>query len=253
MKRWVLLGLALLLAAIAVQFPAAWLAPHVARATHERWRLADAAGTVWNGRAALYSYDRTTASWSPGRALRWHVDWSGLLSGELSAQIAFDDGGKARLSATPRGWMLRGVDATFPAAQLAVLLPSAVGDYGWSGTLAARVSQFGCTWSRPVCRGQADLAWQEAATRHIPGPPLGDYTVRLTGEGEALRYTLATVRGRLQVSGAGEVAAGRLRFTGEAHVDGEDVRLDSLLRAIARPGAAPGRYLIEYREAPSAP
>ncbi len=252
MKRWWFGGLGLLMLAIVVQFPAAWLAPVVSRATNERWRLADADGTVWHGRAALYSFDRTTGSWSPGRALRWRVLWTRLASGELAAQLDFADGGEAKLVAGARGWLLQAVDATFPAGQLAVLLPSAIGDYGWGGTLAARVNTFGCAWSRFICSGQIELAWNAASTIQIPGPPLGDYRLRIVAEGDALQFDVSTTRGRLQLAGAGAVAAAGLRFTGEAHAAvNDDVRLDSLLRAIGRPGSAPGRYLIEYREATS--
>lgn len=252
MKKLWIVGIALLLLAILVQFPAAWLAPAVGRATSERWRLAATEGTVWAGRGSLYSFDRASGSWSAGRSLRWRVSWASLAQGALAARLAFDDGGQAELEAGARGWTLRGLDATFPAAQLAVLLPSTVGDYGWAGTLAARSSGFRCTWNRPRCTGQFDLAWDDASTAQIPGPPLGDYRVRLTAEGEALRFAVTTVRGRLQLAGGGEVSQGRLAFSGEAQAAGDDVRLESLLRAIARPGPAPGRYLIEYRETQAA-
>ena len=93
------------------------------------------------------------------------------------------------------------------------------------------------------------MAWERAAVAQIPGPPLGDYLLRLTAEGAALRFDLKTVRGRLQIAGAGELSAGTLRFAGEAAAAGEGAAsLEAVLRSIGRPGSAPGRYLIEYRE-----
>ena len=250
MKRWWIAGVAFLLLAIAAQFPAAWLAPAVARATSGRWRIAEASGTMWHGRAMLYTFDRTTGYWHPGRAVAWDVLWTRLASLRLASRLAFEGGGKAELSASTAGWSLDGVDATFPAEQLAVLLPSVIGDYGWSGTLAARGATFRCSWGRPVCNGQIDLAWNDAATVQIPGPPLGDYRVRLIAEGDALRFAVSTLRGRLQITGAGEISAGRLRFNGEAQATAnDDVRLESMLRVIGRPGSASGRYLIEYSDA----
>jgi general secretion pathway protein N len=252
MKRWWIAGVAFLLLAIAIQFPAAWLAPAVAGATSGRWRIAGASGTVWHGRAMLYTFDRTTGYWHPGRAVAWDVLWTRLASGTLASRLAFDDGGKADLSASTAGWSLNDADATFPAAQLAVLLPSVIGDYGWSGTLAARAAAFRCSWGRPVCSGQVELAWNGAATVQIPGPPLGDYGVRVIAEGDALRFAVTTLRGRLRITGAGEVSGGRLRFNGEAQATAnDDVRLESILRVIGRPGSAPGRYLIEYADTQS--
>lgn len=251
MKRWVVGGIVLTVFVIVARIPAAWLAPAVERATGARWRVADTAGTVWRGGATLYTYDRTTGYWAATRAVQWHTLWRRLTGGVLASQLQFDDGGTAQLTAGFNGWSLENVDATFPAAQLAVLLPSTVGDYGWAGTLAARAGVFRCNWSRPVCAGQFDFGWNGAATVQIPGAPLGDYAIRVIAEGDALRFAVSTLRGRLHVTGAGEVAGGRLRFTGEARANANnDVRLDSLLRVIGRPGSAPGRYLIEYSDTP---
>ena len=252
MKRWWLLAALFTAVAIVAQFPAAWVAPTVTRATSGRWRVAEVEGTVWRGRAVLYTYDGASRYWRPARGVRWQVLWGALLDGAVAARLDFDDGGKAALSADATGWALRNLDATLPAAQVAVLLPSTIGDYGWDGTFSARASSFRCTWRRPSCAGQLDLLWNDAATVQIPGPPLGDYSVRVVGEGEALRFSVSTLRGRLHVTGAGEVSRGRLRFTGEAHASAaDDVRLESLLRVIGRPGSAPGRYLIEYADTSS--
>jgi general secretion pathway protein N len=248
MKRWWLAGAALLLLAIVVQFPAAWLAPAVVAATDGQWRLARMEGTIWHGRATLYAFDRTTGYWHSGPAVRWRALWRKIFSGVLAARLELDQDGRAELAARVNGWSLEGVDATFPAGQLAVLLPSTVGDYGWGGTLAVRTSAFRCSWGRPLCTGQMELTWQGAALPQLAGQLLGDYGLRVTAEADALRFTVRTLRGRLQAAGAGEISGGRLQFTGEAYATGDDVRLESMLRAIGRPGSAPGRYLIEYRE-----
>lgn len=135
------------------------------------------------------------------------------------------------------------------ADQIAALLPGTLGDYGWSGTMRGRGAEFRCRWTRPECTGQIELTWERAAVAQIPGPPLRDYVLRLIAEGEALRFDLTTVRGRLRIGGAEEWSAGTLRFAGEAAATGEGAAsLDTVLRAIGRSGTAPGRYLIEYRE-----
>jgi general secretion pathway protein N len=248
--KWLwIVGAALLALAVLVQFPAAWLAAQVARVTQERWRLAHPEGTIWRGRGVLYAQDRVSGRSLAGRGVRWRVVWSALLQGRLSAQIDLDDGGKALLSASMPGWSLEQLDASVPAAQMAVLLPTALSDYGWSGSLGARGGPWRCSWSRPVCTGQVEISWKSAATVQIPGPPLGDYRLRLTAEGEALHFDLGTERGRLQIAGAGEFSAGRMRFKGEASATGEDAgRLEAVLRAVGRPGGKPGHYLIDYQE-----
>lgn len=254
MKRLWLFGVALFLLAAVAQFPAAWLAPWLAEATHQRWRLGAVDGTLWEGRASLYGFDKPSGRWHPGRSMRWRLAASELLpgpagAGHLAIQIDFDEGGGAKLAAGIQGWSVERIDATLSAGQVAALLPGTLGDYGWSGTMRARGAEYRCRWTRPECTGQIELAWARAAVAQIPGPPLGDYLLRLTAEGAALRIDLKTVRGRLQIAGAGELSAGTLRFAGEAAATGEGAAsLDPVLRSIGRPGAAPGRYLIEYRE-----
>lgn len=253
-KRLWLFGVGLFVVAAIVQLPAAWLAPWIAQATHQRWRLGAVEGTLWQGRASVYGLDRPSGRWHPGRGMRWRLVVSELLPGlgglgRLAVQVDLDEGGGARLAAGIRGWSIERLDAMLSADQIAALLPGTLGDYGWSGTMRGRGAEFRCRWTRPECTGQVELTWEHAAVAQIPGPPLGDYLLRLTAEGEALRFDLTTVRGRLQITGAGELSAGTLHFAGEAAATGENATgLDTILRTIGRPGTAPGRYLIEYRE-----
>ncbi len=181
--------------------------------------------------------------------MHWRLAPRELLQGRLAVQADLDDGGGVLLAAGIRAWSIARLDAMVSADQIAALLPGTLGDYGWSGAMRARSAEFRCRWARPECTGQIELAWESAAVAQIPGPPLGDYRLRLTAEGEALRFDLGTTRGRLQIAGSGELSAGVVRFAGEAAATGEGAgSLDAILRTLGRPGAAPGRYLIEYRE-----
>jgi len=248
-KRLWLLGIGLFLLAAIAQFPAAWLAPWIEQASAQRWRLGAVEGTVWNGRAMLSAYDRTSGRWHPAVGVHWRFLWNELARGGASLQVSLDQGGGAHLGAGLQGWLIERLDVALPVAYATALLPGTLGEYGWSGTAQARGNGFGCRWSRPVCIGRIDLQWTDAAIKQIPGPALGDYQVRLIAEGEALRFDLGTLRGRLQVAGSGEVNAETLRFSGEAEAKGEGAGgLEAVLRAIGRPGTAPGRYRIEYRE-----
>jgi general secretion pathway protein N len=248
-KRLWLLGIVLFLLAAIAQFPAAWLAPWIGQASGERWRLGAVEGTIWKGRATLSAYDRKSGRWHPALGIHWRFLWSELARGGATLQADLDQGGGAQLSAGFQGWLLERLDVTLPVVYATALLPGTLGEYGWSGTAQARGNGFGCRWSRPVCIGRIDLQWADAAIAQIPGPALGDYRVRLIGEGEALRFDLGTLRGRLQVTGTGELNAETVRFSGEAEAKGEGAAaVETVLRAIGRPGTAPGRYLIEYRE-----
>jgi len=248
-KRLWLFGVGLFAFAAVVQLPAAWLAPWIAQATHQRWRLGGVEGTLWQGRATVYGLDRPSGRWHAGRGISWRLAWGELLRGRLAVQADLDGGGGARLAAAIRGWSIERLDAVVSADQIAALLPGTLGDYGWSGRMRARADEFHCLWASSQCTGRIELTWENAAVAQVPGPPLGDYRLRLTAEGKALRFDLATTRGRLQITGSGELSARSLRFAGEAAATGESAgNLGTILRALGRPGAAPGRYLIEYRE-----
>lgn len=249
MTRLGIIAAAFLLLAALARFPAAWVAPRLAQLTHDRWRLADVEGTLWNGRAALYASEGSSGRWLPGRVLNWRVRWRALLKGRLAVTLELGTAGTAELIAGIPGWSLERFDTSVPAADMATLLPSALSEYGWSGMLNAHGGSFSCSWTRVSCTGQIVLSWKAAGTRQIPGPPLGDYRLRLTGEGQALRFDLGTERGRLQIAGSGELSSSQVRFTGDAFATGADSsRLDAVLRMVGRPGPEPGHYRIEYRE-----
>jgi general secretion pathway protein N len=249
MKRWTLVAIGLFLLFALIQLPAAWIAPQLARATRGGWRIGAVEGTVWGGRATLYALNRATAAWYPGHALRWRLSPERLLHGIVTAHVELDHGGRAEFYAGNGGWSLEHVDGVFSAAELAVLLPGPLSAYGWSGAIHARSSAFRCAWGVPRCTGQVEFTWRDAGTAQIPGGSLGDYAVLMTAEGDALHFDLATLAGSLHIKGAGDMIAGRLRFDGEAYATGQEApRLETLLRAIGRPGSAAGHYLIQYRE-----
>ncbi len=249
-----------------VQIPGAWLAPLVSQASNQRLRLSDVEGSIWNARATLHAFDRSSSRWHPGLGIRWSMAWTELFGariafdlnlGDLSQidlthdNLSHDAGGVAQVTADVRGWSLNRVKLRMPVAPLASSMQGALADYGWSGTLIANGAAFRCQWDGLFsdCSGQLAFDWIAAHSAQIPGPALGDYRLRLTGESQAMRFDLSTERGRLQIAGAGDYSKGSLHFGGEAWVTTDDsASLDTLLRAIGRPGSAPGRYLIEYRE-----
>ena len=246
--RW-FLGIGLFLLFAAVQLPASMLAPWVSEATSQRWRLSGVEGTLWHGRAVLSGIDRASGRWQPGPHFQWRIAGAELLRGRLVLQIHQDGGGSARMVASLPAWRIAELDVGLPVSHIASLLPGTLGEYGWAGTARLGGKEFSCRWSRLHCMGQLDLQWANAAVAQLPGPVLGDVRVRVVGEGEALRIDLVTLRGRLHMSGTGELTAEVLRFSAEAEARGEGAAgLEAVLKAVGRPGTTPGRYLIDYRE-----
>ncbi|HVR81057.1 MAG TPA: type II secretion system protein N, partial [Luteimonas sp.] len=62
---------------------------------------------------------------------------------------------------------------------------------------------------RSATRGSATLQWRAAGSALSPVSPLGDYELRLEGEGPAVRATLHTLQGPLQLDGQGSWPNGR--------------------------------------------
>ena len=133
-------------------------------------------------------------------------------------------------------------------------MPSALGRYHWDGQLQARSPLFSCNWSAQHCQGQIEILWDQAAVAEVPGPPLGNYRLTLTGNDPRLNLTIDTREGRLQLKAHGEIAPqGRLKIQGEASAPTQaghlnDESLNALLTLLMRPQGG-GRYLIDYREA----
>jgi len=238
----------LFLLAVALQWPATWLAPWIDRGSNGHWRLGGVEGHPWNGSGILLVRAGDTAPWRIAQSVRWQLLWSELAAGHLAVDLSLEQGG-LRLVASGSGFAVEQIRVSLPAAEVTSQLPGALGRYGWSGTLSASSAGYRCNWSAQNCNGEIDLLWNDAAVTEIPGPALGDYRLHLVGEGPTLHVDLATLRGRLQLNGSGEVSAKSVRFSGEASATGPDAEtLGALLNTLGRPAGVPNKYLIEYRE-----
>lgn len=236
------------LLAAAILWPASALAPWVERGSNGHWRLSSAEGSLWNGNGILLAHSSDGTAWHIAQNISWQLRWGELWRGRMAVATTYDQG-SSLIALTPEGLAIEQFDAVLPAPMLLVLLPGALGRYGWGGAIHVRSSAFRCSWQAYSCAGEIELLWNDAAVAEVPGSKLGDYHFRLVGEGRALRVDLATLSGRLQINGSGEVAPGGLRFKGEAGATGADAAaLDAMLRTLGRPAGVPGRYLIDYRE-----
>ncbi|TRZ97491.1 MAG: hypothetical protein D4R84_05175 [Rhodocyclaceae bacterium] len=249
--RLLVTGILFFLLAAAILWPAASLAPWIESVSQGKLRLASAEGRLWNGNGVLLARTGDSASWRNAQNIRWQVRWSELWRGRVGVEAGFEKG-DALVMLGPTGLSIEELDATLSASLIGAMLPGALGRFGWAGSLNARGKNFSCAWQSQNCQGEIEVLWKDAAVAEIPGGDLGDYRIRLVGEGQTLRFDLATLGGRLQITGSGEVSATALRFNGEAGATGPSaLQLNNLLRTLGRHGSTPDKVIIDYRSSGS--
>ncbi|MDR0274251.1 MAG: type II secretion system protein N [Burkholderiaceae bacterium] len=240
--RWAwagaLIGLALTLLA---QAPARWLAATVERASGQVVQLADPQGTLWNGSARLLlsgGAGSRSLTALPGR-VRWTLRpaWGGL-----QARVRAD-------CCTPAGPLIMRVRPRWGGAQMQVadgqtLWPAALlaglgtpmNTIEPQGELTLSTQGLSVEWlaGRLLLQGRAEFTARHMTSRLSTVAPLGSYRMALTG-GDAPTLELSTLEGALQLSGSGQWAGQRLRFTGEAWAaPGMQAPLGNLLSLLGR-------------------
>ncbi|MFO1324807.1 MAG: type II secretion system protein N [Burkholderiales bacterium] len=150
-------GFGLLLAALAAFAPATIVDRSLESRSEGRLRVADAAGTIWNGSGVLTDARNT---WRV--PLRWTIDARTLVSDTHVAALSPVDG-----AAAPTGTIgvgrdsvtLRNLAFDLPAQALAAALtPRGVVTLG--GTVELRTNDF--TWSDAGSAGSLALRWRDA-------------------------------------------------------------------------------------------
>lgn len=216
-------------ATIVVALPAHWAASALEHATGGRVHIVAATGSPWRGRGELVV--RVDGGEVALGGASWHWLPRRLLAGEFAMALRFDGlaSGDAVVARRVSGLVLRDAQVTLPAAALAARLAPL---RGWSpgGTLVFRA--LALDLGPRGATGGAELVWQDASTASAP---LGDYHCVLQATpGAAAQVTIATLRGPLHLSAAGEVGAGgaiRLRGTAMPEPGYRD-RLSPLLLAL---------------------
>jgi general secretion pathway protein N len=245
MLRWILMGLAGLVAALGTAVataPARFVDLVLDRGTLGRVRLAESGGTVWNGSGRLVFADlgsgdaqrlSTAGVAVPGR-IAWSVQPWPLLAGLVDAAIAVDgmpqpvrlQGSFAELRVGPGALSLPSVDLSRLGSPWNSIRPSGALAVRWDA-LTVRGGQL---------NGRATIELRDAASAMTPVRPLGSYRVDINGLGSRAELKLQTLTGPLRLSGAGtwEARAG-LRFEAEATAEpSEAERLRSFLGLVGR-------------------
>lgn len=201
-------GLAVAATAAVAVMPARWLL--ALSADHAVIKLADAAGTVWQGSAWL-------AFGPPGaqRLLTQPVQWSWQWQ-PLSLRITHPWLGGPLLLRP--GWNSVGINAQslrFPADVLANL-GAPWNTLAPQGQIEARWQAFTLGGVPPV-GPLAELRWRDASSALAAIAPIGSYVVRVNGDGKSgANLTLATERGLIALTGQGSWTSPKLRFEGQA-------------------------------------
>lgn len=261
MKRWALAGVALGgLLALAVFAPAAWLARAVDTGTEGRLLLADARGTVWRGSAVVVltgGPGSRDASALPGR-VQWKLGLSDMaLALRLQQACCIED--ELRLRLTPGLGRVR-IELPAAAASAAATVAGPAGaarvlgqwPASWlvglgtpwntlqpSGTLQLSSPGFAAesVQGRWIFSGQLELQLRGMASSLSTLEELGSYRLNVQGDprGDAAQVQLSTTGGALQLSGNGQWAASKLRFSGQASAaPGSEEALGNLLNIIGR-------------------
>jgi general secretion pathway protein N len=211
MRRWLIAGgLAAYILGLLVAAPASLQDAALNKASDGRLRLAEAQGSLWSGSGQFEIRDagaRTDGgSVDAGKtiiakSLAWRFRPAYLLRGQLRAEIRLDQRDKPFIvTASLSGIEVEDADIELPARALILGVPK-LAALGLTGDMALRVAHLSV--GHQGMQGNATLEWRSAGSVLTRVSPLGDYELRLEGEGAALHASLRTLKGPLQLDGQG--------------------------------------------------
>lgn len=235
MKRWSLLtvGLSIYAATLLVIAPATLIDAGLQRASNGRLRLADAHGTVWAGAAKLEIRDAGSRH-GVAKIISWRILPESAWRGRLVCEIELDQSTPRRfpVAISPSQFEITNADVEFPAAGLSVAIAQ-LAPLRLTGDVLLHISSLAI--GRNDVRGNATLQWRAAGSAFSPVSPLGNYELRLDGEGTSVHVYLRTLQGPLQLDGKGSwTTRGNAEFQAIARVPPEhQQQLTPLLRLIA--------------------
>ena len=234
MKRWSLfaIGLAAYAIALIATAPAALLDAGLQRTSEGSLRIAEAQGTLWSGSGQIEMRDKGGRA-AIASSLSWRVVPESLLRGHLVCETEL--GHAARrfpVTLSLSRIELTNADFRLPATVLGLGVPT-LAPLGLTGEVLIRVASLSI--ARDAIVGGATLQWRTAGSALTPVSPLGDYELRLDGEGRTVNALLRTIAGPLQLEGKGSWTQGaRPVFLGMAGVPPQhQQQLAPLLRLIA--------------------
>ena len=241
MKRWSLLegrigkyavGLCAYILALIATAPATLVDAGLQRASHGRLRLAEAQGTLWSGSGQIEIRD-TGGRTGAAKRLAWRVVPESLLRGHLVCEVGLEQATRRfPVTLSLSRIELANADISLPAAVLGLGMPK-LAPLGLTGDVLIHVANLSI--ARDAMVGNATLQWRAAGSALTPVSPLGDYEIRLDGEGTTVHAFLRTIEGPLRLDGKGSWTQGDSpAFLAMAHVPPQhQQQLAPLLRLIA--------------------
>ena len=193
-------GLGVYTLALAVTVPATLADAVLQQVSHGRLRITEARGTLWSGAGQLEIRDARQRT-SIAEQVSWRIRPLHLLRAQLVSEIHWGFSAMPfQVALSVSRIDIADADLDFPAAILAAVEPR-LAPLGLTGDLRLQIAR----WSidHRDLLGNATLHWRNAASIYAQVSPLGDYELRFTGEGAAVRATLLTLRGPLQLDGQG--------------------------------------------------
>jgi len=234
MKRWSLLaiGLGAYALALIATAPATLVDAGLQRASHGRLRLAEAQGTLWSGSGQIEIRDAGGRT-GVAKSLAWRFLPESLLRGRLVCEVELDQSARRfPVTISLSRIEIANAEISLPATVLGLGVPK-LAPLGLTGDVQLRVASVSI--KRKEIHGNATLQWRDAGSVLTPISPLGDYELRLDGEGATVHAYLRTIQGPLRLVGKGSWANGNHPvFLATARVPAQhQQQLAPLLRLIA--------------------
>ncbi|RYF54082.1 MAG: hypothetical protein EOO27_24570 [Comamonadaceae bacterium] len=247
MKRIHQIAITSLLAVVFIvwQAPASLIGAGLQQATNRLWNLAQAQGTLWNGRGVLTGKQQAKdAQQASFPALSWQL--AGLQMGGLVFQIQANEQSVGNLQIGWSGWQanLRGL--SMEARDVSPALPGMLSKGDWQGLLNIRQLSTQGSW-HAIQKSQVELDWLNAATGLMPKGQLGSFALKGHSESAGLSFSITSQDGPLVISGQGSHSAQKgLEFTGELTDNaGVTAQFPGFLGAYLKPTGAPNRYTLQ--------
>ena len=234
MSRWQLLGagLAVYVFGLLVTAPATLIDARLAQASSGALRLAQAGGTLWSGTGQIEILDPSRGS-GITKGIAWRIRPAYLLRGKLRYDVTLDQAPQHfPVTISLSRIEIADADINLPAAALGLGVPK-LAALGLTGDMQLHIARLAL--GRDSVQGNATLKWHDAGSAFTRVSPLGDYELRLDGDGTTVKASLHTLQGPLQLDGQGSWERGRNPvFQGTARVPPpQQQQLSPLLRMIA--------------------
>ena len=249
---WSLLAIIVALVTALATAPASLVDWGLGKVTEGRVRLADAAGSIWQGRGRIVLVDVATltererrgaigtrvAESLPGvvvpGTIRWGISPLPLLIGQIRASASHESmakpaeivGDYRRVSISPGALQLPDVSLARLGSPWNTVRPTTALAVNWQPIVI----------ENGRATGKATLDLSDVASALTPVRPLGAYRIAIDGGAQATQISMTSLNGPLRLSGNGNwTPAAGLRFTAYAEADeSERPRLQSLLNLLGR-------------------